>query len=481
MYKFHRNDRNGSELMKKFVSLMIVIALTLSLCACTGSGGSKSATKGLQVGFAKETITPGLGVNLRGYGNDAHRASTGYLDHLYATCIALRDGDDTVLLYSTDLLTADAAWTAEARAKINATLGVPEENIQIGATHSHTGPAIGFEHHTSIAEWKTTYMDALLNTAKKAIEDLAPTTMYGKEVMTENQNFVRHYKMSDGSYAGSNFGNWSLTPVDHAVPGDKGMTLIKFDREGDKKDILLMNWQAHCDMIDGTMFSADYVGVVRSILEKETGMDFIFFLGATGDQNPNSRIKEEKADVDYKEYGAELAQYALDALPSMTEKVEGEGIGSRQETINYRSNLYGQDRLTDALEVNRVFRESGDISASNTLAKSKGFQSVYECNGIVNCSNYPEFGEFTVNVHRIGGLGFVAAPYEMFSENGLYIKNNSPYDFTIVSTVTNAYTNYFPTKEAYEYGCYESYTARFDAGIGEDTAAKFVEMLKEIQ
>ena len=41
--------------------------------------------------------------------------------------------------------------------------------------------------------------------------------------------------------------------------------------------------------------------------------------------------------------------------------------------------------------------------------------------------------------------------------------------------------NYFPSKEAFTYGCYESYTARFDTGIGEDTAVKYVELLKEIQ
>jgi len=469
--------------MKKFLSLFITFVLVFSLCACTGGAGeaTQPESQSLQVGFAKESITPGNGVNMRGYGNPEHRISTGFLDYLYATCIALKDGDDIILLYSTDLLCSDATWTLQARATLNAELGIPTENIQIGATHTHTGPSIGTDTFPAIQEWKMMYMDALLSTAKKAIADLAPTTMYGKKVLTEKQNFVRHYKMSDGTYAGSNFGDWSLKPVEHAVPGDPEMTLIKFDREGDKKDILLMNWQAHCDMIGGTLLSSDYVGVTRDILEKETGMNFIFFLGATGDQNPNTRIAEEKAEVDYKKYGEELAQYALDAIPEITEKIEGQGIASKQKTITYKSNKYGQDRLSDAIKVNELFKQTGSSSTANALAKSLGFWSVYQCNGIVSCSNYPEFGDFTINVHRIGNLGFVAAPYEMFSENGLYIKNNSPYDFTIVSTVTNGYSNYFPTKEAYEYGCYESYTARFDAGVGEDTAAKFVELLKEIQ
>ena len=417
---------------------------------------------------------------MRGYGNDSHRISTGHLDCLCATCLAFKDGETTILLYSTDMLCADATWTREAREMLHAEMDIPIENIQIGATHIHTGPAVGTSHD-AVKAWKPKYMDALLNTAKKAIADLAPTTMYGKKVMTEGKNYVRHYKMSDGTYAGSNFGDWSLPIVGHATDGDREMTLVKFVRNGDKKDILLMNWQAHCDMIGGTLLSADYVGAAREILEKETGMDFVFFLGATGDQNPNSRIKEEKQNNNYKVYGAELAQIAMDALPSMTEKIEGQGIGSKQETITYRSNKYGQERLGDAKKASAYFHETGDIRAANAIAKSLGFFSVFQCNGIVNCSHYPDSGEFTVNVHRIGGLGFVAAPYEMFSKSGLYIKENSPYIFTIISTVTNGYTNYFPSKEAYEYGCYESYTARFASGVAEDTATKFVEMLKEVQ
>ena len=69
----------------------------------------------------------------------------------------------------------------------------------------------------------------------------------------------------------------------------------------------------------------------------------------------------------------------------------------------------------------------------------------------------------------------------MFAANGMYIKENSSFEFTIVSTVTNSSISYFPTKEAYAYGCYESYTARFASGVAEDVAAEFVNMLKEVQ
>ena len=80
-----------------------------------------------------------------------------------------------------------------------------------------------------------------------------------------------------------------------------------------------------------------------------------------------------------------------------------------------------------------------------------------------------------------GGVGFVAASYEMFSKSGIYIKDNSPFEFTIVSTVTNGYNNYYPSEEAFAYGCYESYTAIFATGVAEACAEKFVQMLESVK
>jgi hypothetical protein len=87
----------------------------------------------------------------------------------------------------------------------------------------------------------------------------------------------------------------------------------------------------------------------------------------------------------------------------------------------------------------------------------------------------------TIDACSFGGVGFVAASYEMFSNSGLYIKENSPYEFTVISTVTNGYNNYIPSLEAYMYGCYESYTAVYEAGTAEAVAEEFVNMLKSFQ
>lgn len=472
--------------MKRFLACFLVFVLTLGLCACSNSGSedtTAAAAEGLHVGYARESLLPNGQVNMSGYGNQAHRVSTGYLDVIAATCIALSENGNTVLLFSTDTLTAKDNWTSTARALINEATGVPKENIQIGGTHTHSSGAVGGSEELTM-QWLTVYMDALVNAAKKAIADLAPAKMYASSIQTEGMTYVRHYEMKDGTYAGDNFGDHTKGYVGHATTANELMMMVKFDRAEDKKDIAIMNFQFHPCFTGGsqeTNLSADAVGAIRDVFEKETGMDFIYFTGSAGNQNANSRIPGEnqnrKGVAKMKEYAQEIYQYAAKAMENM-EEIGGSGVVTKQEKFTYKSNDYGLDRLADAQKATALFRETGDSTTATTLAKSMGFHSVYECNGIVANAGRPDSYTIELNVVRIGDLGFVAAPYEMFSDSAFQIREGSPFKYTLISSTTNHYWNYFPTEKAFEYGCYESFTASLGSGVAEATAAKFVEMLK---
>ena len=53
--------------------------------------------QGLLAGFAKVDITPDYQVGLGGYSNAESRRNIGIAEKIYATCIALTDGDETIL------------------------------------------------------------------------------------------------------------------------------------------------------------------------------------------------------------------------------------------------------------------------------------------------------------------------------------------------------------------------------------------------
>lgn len=466
--------------MKRLITLLLTFVLLLGLCACGDSGSKDETPTGLQVGYARERIHPKEPVPLSGYGQSEKRMSENTLDYLMGTCVAFKEGDTTILIFSQDLIFANGNWVKDLRALINNKLGIPENNIMICATHTHSGPDQG-NSHASIANYHKLYNEQMLKAAKEAVADLSPATLYGTRIDAPI-NYIRHYTMNDGTYAGPNFGDWSSGITGYVREPDVDMQLIKIDREGDKKDIVMANWQCHSTMTGGVSkpdLSADYSGAFREKLEAATDMEFIYFLGASGDIAPNSIWKEDDHGMNYQQVGQALTDYALEALKNL-KPIEGAGIQTSQMIFEGAVNHDDEHLGVEARKVKDVYETLGK-DAATALAHTLGISSVYHANAILARPSRPATTTAEINTIRIGGLGFVAAPIEMFSDHGKYIKENSPFAFTIVSTCSNESKGYIPTADAFDYGCYESFTSTFAKGVGETLAEQYAQMLKGLQ
>lgn len=470
--------------MKRIITFLLVLTMVLGLCACGegGNGGTASAKDGLQVGYNRQDITPKGGVPMAGYGNDYNRISNGFYDKIYITCIAFKEGDQTVLLFTEDMMGMAASAAQKFGKQVSEATGVPAENIILCDTHTHYSPTIG-EKTTAAAAYKEQFGAAAVAAAKAALEDLAPTTLYGGKTETVNMNFVRHYEQNDGSITSSNLGNLVVDDLKgHAREADAEMVLIKMEREGeDKKDIMLMNWGCHpCFRGDAnsTNISADFIGTTRDYFEKETGMEFAFFQAAAGDVGSDSKVTPQNRTCE--EFGAELAGYAINAMPNM-QKIEGQGIKTYRYQLNYACNHFGEDLLDEAKQVMELYNETGNNAAATALAKSLGMYTMTHARGIVNAQDNPVSADMELNALCIGGMAFVTVPWEMFTDTGKFLKENSPFEYTCVLGLANGKTNYVPIKEAYQYGCYESFSAYYGEGAAEAAADQLITMLKSFQ
>lgn len=271
---------------------------------------------------------------------------------------------------------------------------------------------------------------------------------------------------------------------DYATEIDDEMVLVKFDRvDESKKDILLMNWQAHpcytSDMGNGVEISADFIGTARTAIENNTGMEFIYFTGAVGNHATESHIVKDKNYLTVTEYGQKLAQIATDALPSL-QKIEGEGIKTTQVEFEYATNRDEVERLDEAKEVLKFYNEKGATQGNNKL-KEMGFVGYYHANAILARAERPEKDSMELNAVYVAGMAFITAPYEMFSNASIQIKNESPFDITVVCGNANESHSYVPSDAAYDYDAYEAEISYFARGCAEDAADKFVQMLKTLQ
>ena len=143
--------------MKKILCLALAVLMLLSLCACGGSGaGEKEEEKPqLQVGYGKVNITPTYSVGLASSGDEKNRRSTGLISYLFATCVAVKYGEETYLLYTIDTIGISEDFGDILRVEILTQF--PElklENIILGATHTHSAPATGWNDNEAEGKYR---------------------------------------------------------------------------------------------------------------------------------------------------------------------------------------------------------------------------------------------------------------------------------------------------------------------------------------
>lgn len=467
--------------MKKMTVFLLTCALVLGLCACGGNTPAEETqapVEGLQVGYAKVNITPGYKLGLGGYSDAETRTSDGFLDYVYATCIAVRSEGETILVYTLDTCGLDRNAQNQIRQTITAQTDIPGDKIFLGATHGHNCPALS--SHSKAEQYMMEFCQGAAQAGEDALKDLAPATLLRAKADHEKMNYVRHYTLADGTNVASSGANGRENEIiGHPMPTDPQMILLKFDRGEDKKDILMVNWQAHPDdasSIGYNSISPGFIGPMRNKLETDSGTLVAYFTGASGNQARTSKMASENHGLDWYAYGEKLAELAYGMIEKL-EPVEGTAIKTTEFTLEANVDHSWDHMLEQANEVYDIWKSQG-LEAGNAAGLKYGFTSSYQARAIRSRSKMGLLIAMEMRAFSIGGIGFTTGTYEMFSDNGLYVKENSPFETTFIITGNSSYV---PSDIAYTYRGYEVDTGFYARGTGEQLAEKYVEMLNEVK
>ena len=427
-----------------------------------------------RAGFGKVDITPNEPFPLGGYGNYNRRIFDKILDHLYLTCVAVGDEKKTLLLFTCDSLFWYREMSITTREMVAKATGIPEENMFFTATHTHGAPMMSMadKYRDQLKVWA-------IEAAQKALADLSDTQISYGSKQVDGLNFVRHYICPDGTYVGSNF-NTEREPdvVAHAGVPDKQLHVVKFARTEEKKDIILVNWQAHPDHTSENGYrtlTADYPGALRDKLEADTGALVAYFSGASGNVTAHSKIRDEEHGLKCVQYGHAIAGHALSVLEDMT-PMTTPGIYTRRRVVTVNVDHSWDHMLPQAQEIAKLRDEVGR-DAATPAAKAYGFTSPYQADAIIYRATWDKTAEMELNAFSIGDIGFANGTYEMFSDSSIFIKENSPFATTLVIE-GNLY--YLPSEAAFNYRCYEADTGYYEKGTSEKNAQGFVSMLQEL-
>ena len=365
-----------------------------------------------KAGFSRVDITPPLGEHLAGY--FSVRLAEGILDPLYLNALAMNDGEKTVIIITTDCLSIMEVFATDIRNLISKETGVPADNIMITALHQHTSFRLGVWPWTGSMDNKE-YLAVLwrkyVDVAKMAINDMAEASVNTAIAETaEPISFIRRFKMKDGSTK-TNPAN--LDPnIDHSIgDADNNVRLIRFKRDG-KKDIAFVNFSTHPDVIGGKMWSADWPGFVRTMVENDLGdVHCLVANGAQGDTNHCNRyIKEENGGYEWSRHmGRVISDTVIDIWNKTVEHKDTQLFSEGKMVFN-KTNTNGIERVDECIQMDKDYW-AGKLDGPN----KPNATTMGEVRRIKNIRQETIYQKIPVTVMAVGDIAFVGYGGEPFT------------------------------------------------------------------
>lgn len=428
---------------------------------------------GFSAGYARTDITPESYPVVIASNMTGKKAA----DPLFATCVAISDGENIALLVSLDLKGVSGKFLESSMAAIVEATRVPKEYIFLNATHNHNAPLINSGKYNN-AKWQKRCVEQITIACQEAILDLSPAEAYTGTADTKGFAFVRRYLCEDGSLQGIHHSIITGSPVkQHETEADSTLQAIRFTRGNDKKDIVMINWQAHAAHAANSykdIVTADFIKQFRNGVEEQYDIHFAYYNGASGNINFSTKFKELKLYSSYVEVGKALVGKLGEALKNM-EKVETGEVKAVTGSVTGVVRKDDPQRVVNAQKCNPLTGSEKD-----RLMKLYGFQSKYEVSSICSRAAKPEDQTIPLSAISCGDLAFAAASYEMFDTSGMEVKDNSPFKMTFICAYTNGQHGYMPSAFAFPHGGYEVDVSWFVEGTAELCVSELLSLLNAI-
>jgi hypothetical protein len=389
-----------------------------------------------EAGEGVSDITPPLGVELAGFHKPPgqERRCTGIRQPCSARALALRLGKTEASIVVFDLLGMSAGVAKSIRKRISKTAKIPENNIRLCATHSHSTPALIF-----LRQWGATSPEYQKLAEQRAVEavvaaknDLAPADLYFGKERVQGGNFNRTSKTwktdADFNKDSSDSERWLDTML-HA---------LYFQREKPKRNLLWYQFSAHAVCFSDTQAGPDWPGLVLKKTEARDELQPAFLQGNCGDVNPgdgtpNLGDPEKVSDAVYAalHHATNHSEFIqVDQMRILTEKVD-----LPLDLARLRSEIAAYEKdpstCTKGEWVDAAFAKDWHEDARKWDRRKTSYSA-------------------PLAAIRLGEVALLFHPAELYSYYGLAIQRDSPFPKTITVGYSDDLVGYVPDPPAYE-------------------------------
>ena len=424
--------------------------------------------KTFRAGVSRVDVTPPV-FPVSMVGSFTDRKATAAHDPLAVRCLVLDDGALRVAIAVVDVCILPRELCLAAKRAAAKASGILPEHILLSSTHTHSAPPTTVLNDIPV---DPAYVELLTRKIAQAVADacrqLVPVKLGWGVTPVPGQVFNRRWFMKEGAIAANPFGHVDRVQMNPGVgnpnldkpagPTDPNVSVLSLQALDGRPVALLGNYSVHyVGDVPPAQLSADYFGEFCRQVESRLGGAnksprplALLTNGASGDVNNidfrNPR-KRGEAFSQIRRVAGEIADAALT-------------IAGRADHRPHVSLAMCETELDLAVRKPDV---AGLKRARQILAQpdDKGLPRLarYYADQAVRLSKYPDKVRVTIQALRVGELGIVAIPCEVFAEIGLEIKRRSPFTPTFVIALANGYNGYLPTPDQHALGGYETWAA----------------------
>lgn len=209
------------------------------------------------------------------------------------------DQSTKIVILDCDLIGFDLPLAQQIRVAIGQRVGTPEANVLVGCTHTHNGPctARGFlagPHDVAARPGEIEALDAYIANLVRQLVGVA-------SVADSNRRPARVGAASDQANVAIN--REEVDPEDGNVlvgrnpdgVTDRTVDVLRVDDVQGNAIAAVVAYAAHPVVIGYSryLYSQDYPGVVRRVVERTTGVTCLFLTGAAGNQACRSFLQND--------------------------------------------------------------------------------------------------------------------------------------------------------------------------------------------
>ena len=434
--------------------------------------------KNLQAGAAIIDVTPQKPMFLHGYPH-VERTSEGTHDPLYASALTIDNGDTQIGFCAVDVVFISKEISAKVRSRVHEQIGIPEQNLMISASHTHSGPVIFSDifYDPVVPKADPEYISYLVDKLVQVYTEAFQNKKECKIAITT----------ADGSGVGGNRRS-KTDAVDPQVP-----VVVLKEIATDKIFALSTIYCMHPTVLheDSKLYSADFPGYTRQYIKKKLGEDVVllYHTGPSGNQSPRHFIKANTFD-EAQRLGFILGERIVESIgqlrngsfkdwvvlsakqsSQMLPKKKFMSIGEAESKMIFVKNKLKQMQQNSAhpSEIRTVecdwFAAEENLQLAQMAATGE-LEQVYQ-------TVLPA----EINIIGIDNNHFVFLPGELFVEYSLTIKGSSPEKTFVASLSNGVLAGYIVTEAAEQEGGYEASNSIFPAKAGQKIVNEALQML----